>query len=238
MGDVYKTRAIVLRNIKYGESGKISTFYTESFGLRSYIIRGTHSPRAKIKSAHIQPLSQIEIVGAKSKKGDLHHIRELQMLTHYKQFHNDMKKGAILMFINEVLNLSLKEENGDSALFNFISQQLIQLDQQTEDVANFHLFFMASFTSFLGFAPHLIDKESLEYFDLMGGIQQKNAPSHQYFLDGKLFQNFRKIFNNSHVELENRNMRNNLLDGLIEYYCLHLPNFHEPKSLAVLRTLF
>ena len=65
MGDkVHKTKGIVLRRVKYGETSLIVSIYTELFGLQSYLINGvrTSSAKGSGKANLFQPTAILEMV--------------------------------------------------------------------------------------------------------------------------------------------------------------------------------
>ena len=59
---LYKTRGIVIHTIKYSDTSVIAKIYTEKFGLRSYLIRGVRSKKAKIRAAQLQHLNLLNLV--------------------------------------------------------------------------------------------------------------------------------------------------------------------------------
>ena len=70
---IHKTRGIVLRSVKYGETSLILTMFTELFGLQSYIINGVRMASKKGSSKsffQVQVLFFIRvfIIYSKSKK--------------------------------------------------------------------------------------------------------------------------------------------------------------------------
>ncbi len=62
------------------------------------------------------------------------------------------------MFINEVLNKTVKEETHAQELCDFLIHALIILDTQTEGSENFHLIFLLKLSRFLGFGPQLVNE--------------------------------------------------------------------------------
>ena len=44
---IHKTRGIVLRSVKYGETSLVVTIFTEIFGLQSYIVNGVRASTKK-----------------------------------------------------------------------------------------------------------------------------------------------------------------------------------------------
>ena len=61
---VHKTKGIVLRTVKYGETSVIVTIFTELFGLQSYLVNGvrTHKPKTGSKAALFQPAAILDLV--------------------------------------------------------------------------------------------------------------------------------------------------------------------------------
>ena len=71
------------------------------------------------------------------------------------------------MFLAEVLTNTLKEEEQNKPLFNYIETTLLWLDEQPE-YSNFHLLFLLNLTKYLGFYPEQINT-SYHYFNLLDG---------------------------------------------------------------------
>jgi len=59
----HKTKGIVLRTIKYGETSVITAVYTELFGLQSYIVKGVRqaTKKAEAKSSYFQAAAILEM---------------------------------------------------------------------------------------------------------------------------------------------------------------------------------
>jgi DNA repair protein RecO (recombination protein O) len=234
------TRAIVFSAIKYGDTSLIVKAFTASDGIKSYLLRGVlTSKKGKLKTAYFQPLTQLEIVANHRNKGTLETLHEAKVYYHYQSLYSDMAKNAMTLFLAELLVNSIREEERNEELFEFIEASLQWLDIH-KDVANFHLFFMLSITKFLGFYPDVyqIDKP---YFDLLEGefvsVESLNPMlrgENIYYFKTLLGINFDAIHN---VKMKKTN-RQELLKSLILYFELHLQGFRKPKSLAVLNEVF
>jgi DNA repair protein RecO (recombination protein O) len=234
------TKAIVFSAIKYGDTSLIVKAFTASDGIKSYLLRGVlTSKKGKLKTAYFQPLTQLEIVAIHRNKGTLETLREAKVYYHYQSLYADMAKNAMTLFLAELLVNSIREEERNEELFEFIEASLQWLDIH-KDVANFHLFFMLSITKFLGFYPDVyqIDKP---YFDLLEGefvsVESLNPMlrgENIYYFKTLLGINFDAIHN---VKMKKTN-RQELLKSLILYFELHLQGFRKPKSLAVLNEVF
>ena len=235
-----KTKAIVFSAIKYGDTSLIVKAFTASDGIKSYLLRGVlSSKKGKLKTAYFQPLTQLEIVANHRNKGTLETLREAKVYYHYQTLYADMAKNAMTLFLAELLVNSIREEEQNAELFEFLEASLQWMDMH-KDVANFHLFFMLSITKFLGFYPDVyqIDKP---YFDLLEGefvsVESLNPMlrgENIYYLKTFLGINFDTIHS---VKMKKIN-RQELLKSLILYFELHLQGFRKPKSLAVLNEVF
>lgn len=234
------TKAIVLSALKYGDTSLIVKAFTASDGIKSYLLKGIlSSKKGKLKSAYFQPLTQLEIVANHRNKGTLETLREAKVSYHYQTLYADMAKNAMTLFLAELLGNSIREEERNDDLFQFLEASLQWLDIHKE-VANFHLYFMLSLTRYLGFYPDIyqIDKP---YFDLMEGeftatesLNPMLKGENIYFLKSFLGINFDAI----HTIKMKKTNRQDLLKSLILYFELHLQGFRKPRSLAVLNEVF
>lgn len=239
MQPVHSTSAIILKTVKYGDSSLIVNVYTKDFGLMGLMVRGIHTPKGKFSNALFQPLNLVEIVFTENKKSDLCYLKEISIETPYQTIPHDFYKSSILMFINEILYKTLKEEQPNNELFDYIQQSLLLLDEQTEQYADFHLYFLAGLTQLLGIAPNF--SQGGTWFDLSEGISTTFQPHHQYYLEREHKDLFCAIFQNflqHYTPLKIDNMqRRQLLDNLLLYFELHLPGLHDIKSKIVLHEM-
>ncbi|RYY58318.1 MAG: DNA repair protein RecO, partial [Chitinophagaceae bacterium] len=108
---LHKTKGIVLRTVKYGESSLIVTAFTELFGLQSYIVNSVRKASAKggSKAAYFQPASQLDLVVYHQPGRNLNRIREFKWSFLYQHVLSDIFKNAVAQFLIELLHKSLKE---------------------------------------------------------------------------------------------------------------------------------
>ncbi len=236
---IQKTKAIVLSRVKYGDSSLIVNCYTESYGLKSYLLKGIlKSKKAKLHKAYFQILTQLDIVAYHNSKGNLNSIKEARVLNLYRSLHSDIVKQSLAFFLSEILRSALREEEKNEALFHFIAQAFSKLDS-LQTYANFHLVFLVQLTGFLGFYPDM--QKPGEYFDLQEGSCVSKPVSNFFITKTKIFH-FKKLLGTNFDTLSDIKLtaveRSELLDVLLEYYRLHLHAFKTPKSLAVLQNIF
>jgi len=233
-----KTRGIVIRTLKYQESGIICHLFTEELGLRSYIVSGVYSKKGKSKIAYFHPLSQLSLVVYEKENKDLQRIKELELYKVYQSIPFDLLKGSLALFVAEILQNTLKERSGNSELFAFLDEWIDRLESLTaEELAHYPLVFLAKMSEVLGFGQNELNNLDNAYFDLREGTFTLQQPFHQDYMDPELTTSFKKILasdghlNNIHLD---RNQRNLLLEQLLSYYKLHVDHFKALKTITVI----
>lgn len=224
---LHKTKGIVLSYLKYRESSIIVRIYTETFGLQSYIVNGVRSKKAKLRIALFQPLTLLDMVVYKKENAGLNRISELKCDTPFATLPFDFKKSSIALFLTEVLVKSIKGEESNEVLFEFLYKSILIFDNLEESYENFHLQFLLKLSRFLGFNP----ENSQEFFDqvyLHANVKEIALEEKEAFdaLLNSPYQNEVKVPNA---------IRRELLDLMLKYYTLHIENFGEVKSLTVLK---
>jgi len=217
---LHKTRGIVFRFTKYGDSSIIVTIFTELFGLQTYIVNGVRSKSAKGKIALYQPLTLLDLVVYYKENANIKRIKEVRCQHQYQALQTDIRKSSIGMFMNEVLNKSVKEENHAQELFDFLFDSLISLDDQKDDFENFHLIFLIKLSRYLGFGAHHVNEV------LSGRLAGKEEEELLKKLIGAEYGDALAITNLQ---------RRSLLEILIRFYTTHIDSLGEIRSVQVLK---
>jgi DNA repair protein RecO (recombination protein O) len=145
---IFKTRGVVFRFTKFRETSIIVTIFTDVFGLQSYIVNGVRSKSATNKIALYQPLTLLNLVVYHREHANIERIKEISCLHPYRSLTADVRKSTLAIFINELLNKTVKEESHASELFQFICDSLVILDTMEAGYENFHLIFMLKLSRF------------------------------------------------------------------------------------------
>ena len=119
MDSTDKTRAIVIKAIKYGDNSLIVKLLTEENGLRSFMIKGAFNKTAKIRAALFQPLTLLDVTCADT-HGELGYLKEASVQYPYKSIPYEINKNAIVLFVCEMLSKSIQDSETDTELFGFI----------------------------------------------------------------------------------------------------------------------
>src|SRR5688572_1874591 len=153
---IHKTRGIVFRFTKYGETSIIVTIFTEVFGLQSYIVNGIRSKTAKNKIALYQPLTLLNLVVYHRENANIERIKEISCFYPYQSLTADIKKSTMAIFITELVNKTIKDESHVQEMFSFLADSFINIDQLSSGYENSHLIFMIKLSRYLGFgAQHV-----------------------------------------------------------------------------------
>ncbi len=239
---VEKFEGIVLRTLKYNDSLMIADIYTAQRGRMSFLVPVSHSKRSRVRSVLFQPLSMLSFTAAVKTGRTLSRIGEVQPYSMYSSINNDVVKSAIALYLAELLSHALREDGRDDSLFTFLDRSFTLFDNLEHGYADFHLVFMVQLLRFLGIYPNLENYTPGCYFDLAQGCATREHPLHPHFLlpdDALPFVNLlRTGYDSMHLLLLNRKLRGEYLATLSMYYQLHVPEFPELKSAAVLRELF
>ena len=102
-----KTTAIVLHNIKYGDSKMIVDMFTRAHGRMSFLVPMPKSAKSKIRKQLFQPLSLLSLEYDYRPKVQLQKLREASMQHPYSSLPFDIDKLTVGMFLAEFLYHSL-----------------------------------------------------------------------------------------------------------------------------------
>lgn len=237
-----KTRALVLRALKYGDTKMIIDLLTESDGRVSVIVTVSKTSKGKLKKQFFQPLTLLEVELDLRLKAQLQKLREARLAVPYVSMTTDPKKLSVALFLSEFLLNATRGEHDNPALFAYVSSSLEWFDSCQSSFANFHLVFMMRLTRFIGFYPNTDDYHEGDFFDLQASTFCTAAPLHSDFLqpeDAALIQPLLRMnYESMHLFRLSHQQRNRVVDIILRYYQLHVPGFSELQSLAIVQELW
>lgn len=234
---LHTTRAIVLRTIRHGDHKAVITAFTERFGLRAYVVH--LSRRNGITTATLQPLSRLELVVDERHDRELHQVREIRVEAPYERVHGDPVRSSLMLFVQEILLRTLREEAANQQLFHFV-RAVTEVIDHAEDLSHFPLVFLLRLSAHLGFLPSA-PAEGETTFDLLEGhFVQGEAPSGHglkpplsmalaHLLTCKLSDPISPA-----IPLV---QRRDLLEQMLLYYRMQIEDLAELRSPAVLKQI-
>ena len=244
---LFKTKGIVLKSVKYGETSLIVSIFTELFGVQSYLVNGvrTSTKKSSGKANYFQPAALLDLVVYHNELKQLNRIKEFHWDILYDGIFSDVSKNAAALYMIELLTKCLKQPEENTPLFQFVEDCLLELDKSESAVrANLPLFFAMHLAFFFGVAPQSpLGSESKLYFDLRESIFSNEVPSHPYFIDGKQAEITAELLRARHpselTEIKlNQELRRSLFQVYEQFYSLHIQEFGTMKTLPVLASLY
>jgi DNA repair protein RecO (recombination protein O) len=234
-----KCKAIVIRAVDYSETSVVLKCYTDLHGVQSYIVNGVRSKKGNIKPSHLLPLSLLELEAYHQQNKNLQRIKELKCVPQLKTLHFDMVKSAVGMFIAEVMNKTLREENhADEPLFAYLYNTIQVLDLESDKVGNFPLYFLLQLTRYLGFHPKGEYSSSENGFDTREGMFEAYDPRNPYQMNPELSSALSQLLQCNAADFSSiavtYEQRTSLLEYMIDYYREHITGFIDMKSHKIL----
>ena len=238
----YKARGVVLHTLKYGDSSMVVYLLTDVGGRRSYMVQGVRSTRGRgSKLALFQPMFAVEFEGLESPRRQMDSFREIRSGAVLRSVPFGVRKSTIALFMAEVLYRLVRESEPNGPLFDFVWGSVGALDAMEEGVANFHLWFLANLSRFLGFYPGNAYTAGA-FFDIREGLYTKTPPPHAGYMSGehaRTLDDFIRCDVRCLGEIGlNRRQRVGFLDALLVYYGYHLDAIRAVQSVKILQEVF
>lgn len=240
---LHKTRGIVLRTIKYGDTSAIVNIFTELFGVQSYMVNGVRSSKPKAKGNLLQPGNILDLIVYHYEQKSIQRISEFKLGYIPVALNVNVVKSTVALYMIELLQKSLREPEQHLDLYYFTEQALEALDKTPLSIAaNIPLYFTLKLAEHLGFRINGRFSEYASYLDLQEGSFTDMPPHHTNYLDAanseltdRLFQchDWESLGNIS----MNKDIRRKLLYAYLDFFKLHLPDFTELHSPPILHEI-
>ncbi len=240
---MYKNlQCIILRSVRYNDRSTIVTAYSRQEGRISFLTPAGQGREAQRRKALMMPLSCVDCTVDIRPGRDLLSMRDVSRPGGF-DFADNPLKSVTALFIADFLNSTLREQQPDEALFDFIVDAVDRLGTATgTSLANFHIAFMVTMQKYLGIEPDFSTYRRGRVFDMIDGVFRTSAPLHGKYLDrdeaAEAYLLSRITMRNMGFFRFNRDQRNRVVDVILDFYSLHLDNLRDLQSLDVVRSLF
>lgn len=233
-----KSKGIILHTTNYSETSLVVKIYTEQSGMGTFIVSGVRSKKSRFSSSIFQPLSLVEVIAAGKPGQTMHRISDIQLSPPFTGIPGDMIKSTIAIFLSEIIYRSVKEEEINNPLFNFLINGIQILDLSHQNCSRFHIYFMIQLSRYLGIFPNGEFVKGVSYFDLREGLLKNTIPPHAEFLDTHqtaiLFELMGKSFDNFHEVVISQTVSKSILNALVTYFEIHQTHGSQIRSHKVL----
>lgn len=238
-----KTKAVVLRRLKYGDDKMVVDMLTRECGRMPFICRMAKTQRGQLKRQMFAPLSIVDIEIDQKLSVQMQHLRNISIATPLNRIAMSPEKTSVALFTAEFLTYATAgEQQRCHDIFDYVESSIKWLDSAEHHYANFHLVLMMRLSRFIGFFPNTEKERKNSFFDLRNSCFCDIRPSHNDFLTPEeaahISTLLRMDFSNMHLFRLSRAERNRCCDIIIDYYRLHVAGFGEMRSTAVMREVF
>jgi DNA repair protein RecO (recombination protein O) len=239
-----KTRGLVLRSVKYGETSLISTIFTESSGVQSFMVQGVRSSKSRTNRAGAcQPGTLLDMVIYLQPGKNLQRIKEYQAACFYSSMHEEVIKNSVALFSIEILLRLVPEHAPLPDLFAFVYNYFTTLDQvPVKNAANFPLFFIIHCSREFGVEPHGRYSTQTPYLNLEEGGFTEHVPAVATAVtdeDTRALDQLLRITDMAALQVVslNADIRLRLIDWYVAYMQKHTQHMGNIRSLSILRTI-
>ncbi len=238
-----KTKGIVLTAFPYNDRTTFVHIYTEQWGKQTFKVSLAKGRRSSVTRSMLAPLSLLDLVADYNEKADIHRFSEAEtVLSTYDITLTDVAKAAQCFYLAELVDRTVREEESNPRLWEFLVRGLQLLAMAQEGQANFHLVFTARLSYLLGFRVNLESWQEGSWFDVKEGVFSPSPVSHAYYLAPESAAWLWRLLRTDFSELDSlrlsREQRNILLDMMLAYLRIHMPEMGEMKSVDVLKEIF
>ena len=152
---LYVTEAVVLNSMDFGESDKIVTFYTISFGKLKGIAKGAKRSKKRF-GINLEPFSLVRLHFFEKKEDSLVRVSACDLINAYQGIREDLFKIAYGSYMIEVVEKLAPERERHPELFTLLTDFLGILEARgvTEDLLRV---FEVRLLDDLGLRPHVSD---------------------------------------------------------------------------------
>jgi DNA repair protein RecO (recombination protein O) len=153
LGNIVKTRAIILNAIRWKESSKILTVYSEHLGKIKLIARSAYRNNSPF-AGKIEALFLVDLIIDTKESRTLNVIKEVDIVDTAAVLRLNMSVYPYSLALMEIINQVLDEAQPDRVFFNFIVEMQNALTT-IEKPQNVLIYFLLKLSSYLGFKPKL-----------------------------------------------------------------------------------
>lgn len=212
-----KAELIVISSTKFGENSIVLHTLSKEYGRKGFLVRV--SPRTAM--ALFLPLNILEAEVTENPKSDLWYARNFTCLSPLNGIRGNLYKNTMTLFMSEVLFRVVKDQTNEDGLADWLKKQILTLDALETDFSNFHLLFLLSLCTALGFSPGMDDLMPFagEFFDEVDALVSK--PFGEALL----------------VPMKGV-VRNEIAESILKYIEHHTESAVNVRSLSVLRDIF
>jgi DNA repair protein RecO (recombination protein O) len=175
---IEKTKAIVLRTYKLGETSRIVVAYTMQFGKLRLVAKGIRRPKSQF-GASLEPLTESSIVFYLREERDLLTVSQATIERPFLGFQRDLERLAYGSAVLELVDSLVSEREADREIYCLFRATLEAMETcERDDLEVFLWAFEIALTCGLGYTPVMdrcvvcgeTDKDIIGFSPSLGGM--------------------------------------------------------------------
>lgn len=221
-------QGFILSYVRYSETSCIVKILEREDGLTSYFIKNIYLSKNK-KKGYLNPLMGIDFSISESRKSPLPFIKNINLSEVGKQLEHHLINHAQMSVMAELVLKVYPYEEVDSSLYNDLVA--FCLDIENKNALVYYIYKIIKQSGY-GFSI----SEGI-YFNLLEGhFSNLELPNS---IGIELSEILKTLEDSSFLKVPlSTQQRRSLLDILMKYCKVHIPEFSEPKSLDIFRDIW
>ena len=150
------TEAVIIKSVKYRDSSKLLTAYTEEFGRCSFVANGARKAKNKFGVA-LEPMACSRLSFYKRAGKDLHTLSAAELSLPWRNIGESFERLTVGLAICEIVYTTQTHEEQNKGVFGLIKEALSALNAATINERSVLYWFQTHYAARLGFrlAPAL-----------------------------------------------------------------------------------
>ena len=231
----YKSPAITLTYIKYGESSIVSKIFTKEKGLQTFMVKGVRSKKSKKKISYFEPLRLLTVDAKYTNTKSMHYVEEINIVHATENSIDKINRNFIAYFIAEICSKVLQDNEHNHDLFDYLWILSIKLFNSEKINPNFAIIFLLDLSKFLGFYPSIENLEQ-SFFAIKNSYTEiKRKKNEEDYFNQK--SNFLKEIIRGKKIIIPQKIRSEILKDFLKYYKLNYYNLDNVTSHLIIEEL-
>ncbi|MCY3760445.1 MAG: DNA repair protein RecO [Gemmatimonadetes bacterium] len=152
---IVKTRAVVVRTRRMGETSKLVTLYSEEFGKLKVVAKGARRPKSKFGAA-LEVMTEVQAVCYLREDRDLQTLSECDVVQSFPALLRDFRRLSFASAACESIDRIAIEQEPNQRLYRCLTGVLAALEEvDPEQIESLFWYFQLRLAEALGYRPEL-----------------------------------------------------------------------------------
>lgn len=149
----FRSEAVVLRRIDFGEADRLLTLYSRDFGKIKAVAKGARKPQSR-KTGHVEQFMRTNFLLAKGRDIDI--VTQAEMVDAYPALREDLVRATYASYAVELLDRFTAEEDRHTGIYDLLVDALGWLET-TENIMLAARYYELRLLALTGFQPRLFN---------------------------------------------------------------------------------